>query len=208
VAVVAAGVHAPGMVDRCAKVVALLIGSASMSARRPIARRAAVAHHADHAGAADAAMHLDAERSPELARHELGGAVLLEGELGVAARARSSASLAVAAVLARPASRAAMRSFCVMFSASACPSEPVAAVSPVSSWVTRFNASASARAILRQCARVSRRARIERGEAGLKFGNQSGHILIGALARRQGLFAACQAFFKRCSGVFGLFKTP
>ena len=41
-----------------------------MSARRPIATGPLpLAQHADHAGAADAAVHLDAERL-ELARHE------------------------------------------------------------------------------------------------------------------------------------------
>ncbi len=73
----------PWMVDLCANSLRSVIGSASMSARRPIApQAAAAAHHADHAGAADAAVGLDAERL-KVARDQLGGAVLLEGELGV-----------------------------------------------------------------------------------------------------------------------------
>ena len=54
-----------------------------MSARSPIDDRpVALAQHADHAGPADAAMHLDAERF-ELLRHDVGGAMLGKAELGV-----------------------------------------------------------------------------------------------------------------------------
>ena len=65
VAVMAAGMHLARLGRLVARSsLASWIGSASMSARRPIgAGPLPVAQHADHAGAADAAMHLDAERS-------------------------------------------------------------------------------------------------------------------------------------------------
>ena len=60
------------------------IGSASMSARMP-KRRAPLprTQRADHAGAADAALHLITP-ALQLVGHQGRGAVLLEGQLGVA----------------------------------------------------------------------------------------------------------------------------
>ena len=59
------------------------IGSASMSARRPTLRvAAAAAQRADHAGAAQAFMDLEAEQAQRL-RHHAGRAPFLERELGM-----------------------------------------------------------------------------------------------------------------------------
>ena len=83
VAVVAAGVHAAVHGRFVRELVAL--GDRQrvhVGAQADRAQAAAAAHHADHAGAADAAVGLDAERL-KVARDQLGGAVLLEGELGV-----------------------------------------------------------------------------------------------------------------------------
>ena len=67
----------------CAKRLCSVIGSASMSARRPTARlRAAVLHDADDAGLAHAAVDRDAPVGERLG-DQVGGALLFEAELGV-----------------------------------------------------------------------------------------------------------------------------
>ena len=82
-AVVAAGVHAPGVAGMVGEVVLLVdrqrvhVGA---QADRPLA--GAGAQHPDHAGLADAAMGFDTEGFEALG-HQRGGAVLLEGEFRV-----------------------------------------------------------------------------------------------------------------------------
>ena len=83
VAVVAAGVHAPGVLRAVREGVGFFDRQrVHVGAQAHAARRVAVAQHPDHAGAAHAAMHLDAEAG-ELLGHQGGGAGLLEAELGV-----------------------------------------------------------------------------------------------------------------------------
>jgi hypothetical protein len=93
VAVVAARVHLAGVRARCAKVLCSVIGSASMSARRPTARALlAVLEDRDDAGRAHAAVDRDAPRR-ELLGDQVGGALLLEAELGWAWMSRRSAAI-------------------------------------------------------------------------------------------------------------------
>jgi hypothetical protein len=64
----------PWMVDLCGELVALCDRQRiHVGAQPDRTQPAAAAHHADHAGAADAAMGLDAERL-QMARDQLGGA--------------------------------------------------------------------------------------------------------------------------------------
>ena len=75
-----------GVAERQAKSFSSIIGSASMSARRPIMRAdcaRAAADHADHAGLADASWISSTPASAQRLDHARGGATLLEAELGV-----------------------------------------------------------------------------------------------------------------------------
>ncbi len=80
VAVVAAGVHLPGVPRMVGELVHLdQRQGIHVGAQADHARRGAGTHDADDAGAGDAAMHLDPVAF-ELARHQLGGPLLVEGE--------------------------------------------------------------------------------------------------------------------------------
>jgi hypothetical protein len=83
VPVVAAGVHAPVVARAMVEAVGLEDGQRiHVGAQPDRAVRVADAQHADHAGLADPAMHLDAELG-ELRRDQVGRALLLEAELGM-----------------------------------------------------------------------------------------------------------------------------
>lgn len=73
--------HFPSTVERCSKLFASGIGSASMSARRPMRPWPLPFRNAD-ACLADARMDLDAPGG-EAFRHQGGRAVFFEGDLGV-----------------------------------------------------------------------------------------------------------------------------
>ena len=79
----AAGMHHAGVLAAVRQVVGLLDRQRVHVGAQPDRRLAvAGAQHADHAGAADAAMHLDAPFL-QLPRNQLGGAVLLQPEFRV-----------------------------------------------------------------------------------------------------------------------------
>ena len=91
-AVVAAGVHLAATVDACATPDFSWMWSASRSARRPTAAlRAAVAQHADHAGAGEAGVHVEAEPA-QLVGDERARRRLLERGLGLRVEAVTPAA--------------------------------------------------------------------------------------------------------------------
>jgi len=100
VAVVAAGVHTARMAARVRKAVCLVDGQRVHVGAQPDGAPAGTAvapvHDADHAGLAQAAVHGNAPFA-ELLRHEVGGAQLLEAQLGmcvqVAAQRRKAVCL-------------------------------------------------------------------------------------------------------------------
>jgi hypothetical protein len=96
VAVVAAGVHLAGVRLRVRKVLCSVIGSASMSARRPTALvRAAVLDDADHAGLAQPAVDRDAPLGERLG-DEVGRASSSKHSSGWAWMSRRTAVIAAA----------------------------------------------------------------------------------------------------------------
>ena len=82
VAVVAAGMHAARVLRAVGEGVGSSIGSASMSARSPMARGSLPVAARRPRRSCRCRVHLEAELL-QLARHDVGGALLLEAELGM-----------------------------------------------------------------------------------------------------------------------------